>query len=208
MNARLIVARDCDPQVIARAVQILRGGGVIAFATDTLYGLGADPRNAQAIEKLFTAKGRGERMPIPLIAADVEQARETGTFGEIELRLAREFWPGPLTIVVPARSGLAARVLGGGTTVGIRVPSHDVARALCAGIGRCVTATSANVTGYPAPVSADEIDPALMTRIDAVLDSGPAPGGPPSTIVTVKSGRPELLRAGAVAWDRVIRSLQ
>ena len=200
--------REPDPLVLERAADILHRGGILALATDTLYGLAADPCSEEAVEKLFEAKGRGERMPIPLIAADLAQAREMGEFGAIELRLAAEFWPGPLTIVVPARPGVVARVLAGGTTVGIRVPSHEVARALAARMGRCLTATSANLTGRPAPATADEIDPALLARIDAVLDSGPAPGGSPSTIVGVKSGRPELLRAGAIAWDRVIRSGQ
>lgn len=203
-----VSASKPDPQVVAKVVGILERGGVVAFPTDTLYGLAVDPRSEQAVEKLFDAKGRGEQMPIPLIAADRAQALAMGEFGEVERRLAQEFWPGPLTIIVPARSGIAPRLLAGGSTVGIRVPSHEVARALCARMGRCLTATSANLTGRRAPASADEIDPALVARLDAVLDSGPLPGGAPSTIVRVKSGRPELVRAGAIAYDRVIRSLQ
>jgi L-threonylcarbamoyladenylate synthase len=181
---------------------------VIAFATDTLYGLAADPRRDDAVEKVFDAKGRGEHVPVPLIAADLDQARDAGEFGALELRLAQQFWPGALTIVVAAHGRVARRVLAGGSTVGIRVPAHEVARALCASMGSCLTATSANLAGHPAPASATEIDPVLAARIDAVLDSGPAPGGPPSTIVDVSSGQPRLVRAGAIAWDRVIKSLE
>jgi L-threonylcarbamoyladenylate synthase len=181
---------------------------VVAFPTDTLYGLAVDPRRDDALERVFDVKGREAGVAIPLIAADLAQAQELGTFGELALRLARAFWPGPLTIVVPASAAIARRALGGGNTVGIRVPAHEVARALCRAAGTCLTATSANLSGTAAPPSAQEIDPRLAARLDAVLDAGPAPGGPPSTIVTVVSERPQLVRAGAIAWDRVLKSLE
>jgi L-threonylcarbamoyladenylate synthase len=200
--------RSPDGATVGRAVEILRGGGVIAFATDTFYGLAADPRRDDAVDRVFDAKGRPDSMPIPLVAADLPQAGGVAEFGEVELSLARHFWPGPLTIVAPARQGLAQRVLGPGSTIAVRVPAHEVARALCASFGHCLTATSANLTGKASPSAVPDIDPALAARIDAALDSGPAPGGPPSTIVTVASGRLQLIRAGAIAWDRVIKSLQ
>jgi L-threonylcarbamoyladenylate synthase len=197
-----------DAATISAAVRILLDGGVIAFATDTLYGLAADPRREDAVSKLFDAKGRDERVPVPLIAADLEQARAAGEFGELELRLARHFWPGPLTIVVPAKPIVSKEILAGRETVGIRVPAHEVARALCASVGSCLTATSANLSGHEAPASASDIDPRLAARIDAIVDSGPAPGGLPSTIVSASADGVQLLRAGAIAWDRVIKLLQ
>ena len=203
-----VTPHDPDPAAIAEVAAIVRGGGVVAFPTDTLYGLAVDPRQDDAVERLFGVKGRDAGAAVPLIAADIDQAREAGTFGAIELRLARAFWPGPLTIVVPASRALARRVLGGGDTVGIRVPAHEVALALCRSAATCLTATSANLSGSPAPAAAAGIDAELVARLDGVLDAGPAPGGPPSTIVAVVSGRPRLVRAGAIAWDRVLESLE
>ena len=208
MKHYTISPRNPDPAAIAEVAAIINSGGVVAFPTDTLYGLAVDPRSDAALERLFAVKGRDAGVAVPLIAADMSQAREVGTFGETELRLARAFWPGPLTIVVPASSAVSRRALGGRDTVGIRVPAHEVATALCRSSTICLTATSANRSGHPAPASVADIDPELLARIDAVLDAGPAPGGPPSTVVTIVSGRPELVRAGAIAWDRVLKSLE
>ena len=208
MKRYMVSARTPDPAAIAEVAAIIKRGGVVAFPTDTLYGLAVDPRSDEAVEQLFELKGREAGVAVPLIAADIDQAREVGTFGDVELRLARAFWPGPLTIVVPASPHVSRRALGGGNTVGIRVPAHQVAISLCQSAATCLTATSANLSGKPAPASVEEIDPELMTRIDGALDAGPAPGGPPSTIVAVVSGRPQLLRAGAIAWNRVLESLE
>jgi L-threonylcarbamoyladenylate synthase len=197
-----------ESEVIATAVQLLRAGGVVAYPTDTLYGLAVDPRLDEAVEKLFDVKGRAERQAIPLIAASLDQVLMAGELGETELRLAREFWPGPLTIVVPARPGVSARILAGGRTLAIRVPAHPIARALAAGLGSPITSTSANLSGTAAPASPRELDPAITATIDAVIDSGSAPGGLPSTIVSMTAGGLQLVRAGAIAWDRVLRSAE
>jgi L-threonylcarbamoyladenylate synthase len=167
-----------------------------------------DPRSGEAVRKLFALKARDPSSPITLIAADLAQAREAGAFGAGAIRLAHVFWPGPLTLVVPAAAGLAAGVASDRGTVGIRVPGHAVARALAARFGGCVTATSANLSGRPAAQTADEAAAALDRRLDALLDAGPAPGGAPSTIVEPTADGPTLLRAGAVAWNRVLESLQ
>jgi L-threonylcarbamoyladenylate synthase len=132
-------------------------------------------------------------------------------FGDRELQLARTFWPGPLTIVLPARSGLAAAVLGGGTTVALRVPAHAVARALAAAFGFSITATSANRSGNPPAVTGADVADALDTvldRLDVLLDCGAVTGGPPSTIVEMAESGPRLVRAGAVAWNRVLESIE
>jgi L-threonylcarbamoyladenylate synthase len=197
-----------DSDAIARAADIVRGGGVVAYATDTLYGLAVDPRSDAAVARLFAVKGRDEGVPIPLIAASLEQARAVGAFGDTELRLAHSFWPGPLTIVVPALPGLSSRVLARGKTVAVRVPAHEIARTLAGALDHAVTSTSANRSGVAPPTSVAEIGPALASGLDAIVDSGPAPGGPPSTIVKVVGARVELVRAGAIAWDRVLESLE
>ena len=208
MKRYTVSARMPDRSTISEVAAIIKRGGVVAFPTDTLYGLAGDPRRDDALERLFVAKGREAGAAIPLIAADLAQAQEFGTFGDRALRLARAFWPGPLTIVVPASPAIARRALGGGNTVGIRVPAHEVATALCRAADTCLTATSANLSGNAAPASAQEIDPQLASQLDAVLDAGPAPGGPPSTIVAVVSERPQLVRDGAIAWNRVLKSLE
>ena len=197
-----------DPAAIARAADAIKAGGVVAFATDTLYGLAADPRSDAAVAKVFALKGRDSGTPLPLIAADVAQAQQAGELGPRALALARAFWPGPLSIVVEARPVVARAVVAGGTTVAVRVPAHPVARALASAFGFCITATSANPTGAVAPDAVASMDPGLAEAVDLVLDSGAAPGGAPSTLVAFDGERPILVRPGAIEWERVIKSLQ
>jgi L-threonylcarbamoyladenylate synthase len=196
-----------DAAVVSRAVAVLRAGGAVAFPTDTVYGIAVDPRQDEAIERLFALKGRDRGAAAPLLSADARQALEAGDFGPREMRLADAFWPGPLSIVVPARPALSRAALGGRETVAIRVPAHAVARALADAFGFCITATSANVSGEAAAESADRVLQ-VLPELDLVLDAGATPGGPPSTIVALAEAGPVLVRAGAIAFDRVIKSLR
>jgi len=198
-----------DPARIAAAVAVLRSGGVVAYPTDTLYGLAVDPCNDAAVERLFAVKGRASASAIALIAADAAMAEQVAAngFGPLERRLAAAFWPGPLTIVVPAARRMAAALAPRGT-LGVRVPAHAVARALSAAFGECITATSANPAGRPPSVTADDVAATLDERIDFLVDAGPTTGGPPSTVVEVIDARVTLHRAGAVAWDRVLESVE
>jgi L-threonylcarbamoyladenylate synthase len=196
-----------DPSSIRAAAQLLREGRVVAYPTDTLYGLAVDPRNAVAVRRLFELKGRAESSALTLIAADGAQAQAAGTFNDLASRLAAEWWPGPLTIVVRATPVVARETLAGGATVGIRVPDHPVAQALAREFGFCITATSANRSGTTAAIAADDVIAALP-GVDAVIDGGRVEGGAPSTLVSVHDERATLLREGAVAWERVVRSLQ
>ncbi len=140
-----------EPEVIAHAADVLRQGGLVAYPTDTLYGLAVDPRNGDAVARLFAAKGRGAQSAIPLIAASLEQAQEAAIFGDRDLQLARAFWPGPLTIVRAAASAVSRpRCSVAGRPSPLRVPAHAVARALAAAFGFCITATSANRSGESA----------------------------------------------------------
>jgi L-threonylcarbamoyladenylate synthase len=202
-----VSAERPEPAAIAAAVEVLRDGGVVAFPTDTLYGLAVDPRNADAVDRLFALKTRDRNVAVPLVASDFEQAAMAGEFGPRERRVADVFWPGPVSMVIPARRAIARAVLGGGRTIAIRVPAHAVARELAAAFGFSVTATSANTAGQPPAASADAVVLALPD-VDLLLDGGDAPGGAPSTIVAFDNDGPVLLRAGVVAWDRVIKSLQ
>jgi L-threonylcarbamoyladenylate synthase len=197
-----------DEAVISRAVDVLRTGGVVAYPTDTLYGLAVDSRSPAAIERLFAAKGRDASVAVPLIAASLEQAQDAAIFGDRDVRVARAFWPGPLTIVMPARPSIAATMLAGGTTVAIRVPSHAVARRLAEAFGFPLTATSANRTGQPPASTGAEVIAAINVGIDLLIDAGAVAGGLPSTIVEIGSSGPRLVRRGAVAWERVLESLE
>jgi L-threonylcarbamoyladenylate synthase len=207
MRRFAVSAERPEPAAIAAAVEVLRDGGVVAFPTDTLYGLAVDPRNGEAIERLFALKARDRNVAVPLVASDLEQATMAGEFGPRERRVADVFWPGPLSVVIPARPAIARGLLGGGRTIAIRVPAHAVARELAAAFGFSVTATSANTAGQPPAASADDVAVALPD-VDLLLDGGHAPGGAPSTIVGFDNDGPVLLRAGVVAWDRVLKSLQ
>lgn len=205
---RIIVDPDRSlTNVIAAAVDVLRDGRVVAFPTDTLYGLAVDPRRADAVERLFALKGRDAKVAIPLVASSLEQAMLAADFTEWEKRAAQAFWPGPLSIVVPAHPCVTPGALGGRSTVAIRVPAHEIARELARAFHFPVTATSANQSGRPAADSADAAAAALPD-VDLLVDGGRAPGGAPSTIIAFQNTRPILLREGAVPWERVIKSLQ
>ena len=200
--------RANGPDAIAAAVDVLRRGGVVAYPTDTLYGLAVDPRSDTAVERLFAVKARERTQAIPLIAADAEQATLAGRFPAEALRFARAFWPGPLSIVVDAHSGLSRAVVGDDGTVAVRVPAHGLACDLARAFGFCVTSTSANLSGEPPTASPDVVAATLAARIDLLLDAGAAPGGSPSTIVAFRDGAPVLVRAGAIAWERVLEFLE
>jgi L-threonylcarbamoyladenylate synthase len=190
--------------VMALAAQVIGRGGLIALPTDTLYGLAVNPFNAVAVERLFRAKGRSAAQALPLIAAN--HAQVVSALGELSqpaAALARRFWPGPLTLLVKAPASLAAAVSAGTGRVGIRVPAHAAARALCLACDGPLTATSANVSGEPASNDPDVVARAMSESIDLLLDAGLTAGGQPSTIVDVTAPSPVLIRAGAIEWEEV-----
>jgi L-threonylcarbamoyladenylate synthase len=193
---------------IEEAAKWILAGRVVAIPTDTLYGLAVDPFDAAAVDALFAAKDRPAERAVPLIASDRAQVETwIGSLSPMAARLAERGWPGPLTLVVPAPRALAAGITGGSGTVGVRVPQHDVARAIARSAGRPITATSANVSGEPATDDPDRVERTLGDRIEMLIDVGRTAGGPPSTIVDVTGEAPRLVRAGAVAWDEIQRWL-
>jgi L-threonylcarbamoyladenylate synthase len=190
------------------AVDAIRAGGLVAFPTDTLYGLAVDPRSDSAVEKIFLSKQRPQDRPIPLVAASIEQVRESvGTLTPLGERLASRWWPGPLTLIIPASASVSRRVHLGTGKVAVRVPDHAVARALARGAGHALTSTSANLSGAAAASTADEVVLALGDAVDVLIDAGPSPGVAPSTIVDVTGSEPVLVRPGTVPWDRVLKFL-
>ncbi len=186
-----------------RAAAVIRAGGIVAYPTETFYGLAALALSPEAVARLAAAKLRPEGKPLPLLAADRDSALALAAeVDPVAERLARRFWPGPLTLVLPAAPGLPAEIAGAGT-VGVRVPGSPVARELARLSGGPITSTSANLAGEPPPRRPAELAPALEAIVDLVLDGGETPGGLPSTVVEVRGGEVRLLRAGAVPWEEV-----
>ena len=183
---------------------MLRAGGIVAYPTETFYGLGALVTRPDALRRLTEAKLRPEGKALPLVAGDMAQVEAVASLADpLARRLAHRFWPGPLTLVIPASPSLDASVTGGGATVGVRIPGSETARALALAAGGALVSTSANVSGEPPPVTPDALSPELLGRIDAVVEGGATPGLLPSTVVAVEGGRALLLREGAVPWQAV-----
>ncbi|MFH1058111.1 MAG: L-threonylcarbamoyladenylate synthase [Pseudomonadota bacterium] len=195
--------RQPDPVVLAQAAAVLAGGGVVAFPTETLYGLAVDYRNGVALQRLAALKGRDAAKPFPLILARAAEAGALAMAIPPQARaLMARHWPGPLTLVLAARPGLHPRLVSAEGGVGLRLSPHPVAAGLARALGRAITATSANPGGRPAVSRAADLDPELVRGVDLVLDAGPTPGGPASTVLDCQEWPPRLLRAGAVAWPQ------
>ncbi len=197
-----------DTDGIARAERILSDGGLVAFPTETVYGLGADARQGKAVARIFEAKGRPSFNPLIVHVADLQSARAYAKFNDDALRLAISFWPGPLTLVLPLRrdAGLSPLVTAGNPTVAIRVPAHPLARSLLNAFAAPVAAPSANPSGRISPTQAQHVLSGLSGNIDAVLDGGPTEVGLESTIIGL-AGAPTLLRAGGLPAEEIERCL-
>lgn len=183
-----------DEEGLQAAVSILDSLGVIAYPTDTLYGLGVDALDEDAVAKVFAAKGRPEGVALPVIVANVDDVRHVARVTPLARRLAAEHWPGALTLVLPALATVPDNLLAGGTTVAVRVPDAPWALALAEHFGP-VTATSANRHGEPAARTAREAE--AVTGLDLVVDGGTLPGTP-STLVDATGAEPKVLRQGAL----------
>ena len=189
------------------AARMLRDGKLVAFATETVYGLGADASSPAAVARIFAAKGRPRFNPLIAHLPSHAEALREGVFDGVAERLADAFWPGPLTLVIPVSpTGTVCELARAGLrTVALRVPAHPGAGALLAAVARPVAAPSANRSGRVSPVTADHVLAELGGRIDAVLDGGAAPVGVESTIVACTGGQPVLLRPGGVATADIER---
>jgi L-threonylcarbamoyladenylate synthase len=187
-----------DDQAPSRAAEVLRAGGLVILPTDTVYGVAADWRQPDAVAALYRAKGRPPDKAIPVLLADPDDisivAREVPLAA---CRLADAFWPGPLTIAVPKRPDLPD-IVSALPTVGVRLPDHDATRAVIRAMGGALAVTSANRSGQPSPLTAQEAAAALGETIALVLDGGSCPGGVPSTVVDVSEGRLQIVRAGPI----------
>lgn len=199
METKIIPA---SPESLRHACDVLRAGGLVAFPTDTVYGVGALAFDGAAVESIYAAKDRPVEKAIPVLIGDLaDLAKVSLEVPEMAAKLAARFWPGPLTLVVPKRPDLPESV-SATATVGVRIPDHPVAVALLSLAGP-MAVTSANLSGRPGPSTAQEVFTQLDGRIALILDGGTTPGGVPSTVVDCTGPEPKILREGPVSKDEL-----
>jgi L-threonylcarbamoyladenylate synthase len=184
-------------------VSLLRAGRVIAFPTDTAYGLAADPFNDAAVERIFRIKGREETKPILLIVNSVEMAQSVSQPNRLFFEVTEALWPGPLTLIVPSDARVSTKVTAGTSTIGVRWPVAPLATEIVKRFGGPITATSANRSGMPSAVTADEVQAQLGESVDALIDGGPLPDRGGSTLLDLTADPPVLLREGPVSFARL-----
>ena len=190
---------------VLRAAAIIQSGGLIAFPTETVYGLGADATNNLAVAKIYEAKGRPQFNPLIAHVGDVEEAFALAAFNADALKLAARFWPGPLTLVLPRRAGCPVSMLAsaGLPSLALRVPQHPLALELLRAVSRPIVAPSANPSGKISPTTAAHVRERLGDKVDLILDGGPCAVGLESTIVSLLDDTPRLLRAGGLARGEI-----
>jgi len=188
---------------IRRALEVLRAGGLVAFPTDTVYGVGALAFDGKAVQSIYAAKDRPVEKAIPVLIGDTEDLEEVGVdIPDMASRLASRFWPGPLTILVPKRADLPESV-SATSAVGVRVPDHEVALALLRAAGP-MAVTSANISGESNPITAEEVLGQLGGRISLIIDGGKTPGGIPSTVVDCTGDEIRILREGPLTKEELL----
>ena len=193
-----------DPVLIARAAGLLRAGRLVAFPTETVYGLGANALDADAVKRIFEAKGRPYSSPLIVHVASIDAARELAAkWPEAAERLARAFWPGPLTIIVPKSARVPDVVTAGLPSVGLRMPAHPVAHALMEAAGVPVAAPSANRFTELSPTTAGHVRDSMGDRVELILDGGPCEVGIESTVISLAGARPKILRPGMISQTRI-----
>jgi len=200
---KTIVGPAHSPDAIQQALAILRKGGLVAFPTDTVYGVGALAFDGKAVESIYAAKGRPVEKAIPVLIGDESDLEKVGMdIPAIAHKLASRFWPGPLTVLVPKKPTLPETV-SATETVGVRVPDHEVARALLRAAGP-MAVTSANISGQPSPSTAEEVFTQLNGRIPLIIDGGKTPGGVPSTLVDCTGEKIKILREGPLSLEDLL----
>lgn len=212
----MIFLRLEEPRALEQAIASLQKGGVVAYPTDTVYGLGASLHYPGSLRRVFEIKGRSREKTLPvLLASSADLATVSTGIDPRLLALASRFWPGPLTVAVPARSSLPAEVIAEDGTVGVRVPAHSVALTLAQRCGGALATTSANMSGYAPARRANEIGEPIRSLVDLVLDGGIARGGTASTVVRQEGATIVIIREGAIAsthiqsaWQDILRTFE
>ena len=193
-------------QQVEEAIAVLKQGGLVAYPTDTVYGLGASADLPQAVERVYQVKQRPRNTALPLLLADVSQISDVACpVPQVAWRLARAFLPGALTLVLPKSESVPGIVTGGGDTVAVRVPAHPVPVALVRGVAAPIVGTSANISGQPSPVTAEEVSVQFEGKIEFIINGGRCPGGKESTVVDVTGEVPRVLREGAISKAEIRR---
>jgi len=201
MNTEVLPANKA---AIEEAVRILKGGGLVAFPTDTVYGVGAHAFQPQAVERLYIAKARPKEKAIPLLLARVEDLNLVAKdVPDIAWPLIERFWPGGLTLVVPRSELVPDVVTSGLPNVAVRMPNHPVAISIIEALGAPLAATSANISGHPSPVAAEGVEKELGGRIELIVDGGICPGGIPSTVLDLTTDPPLIRRRGAISVGEI-----
>ncbi len=193
-------------RAVEAAAKIISEGGVVAYPTETSYGLGADATDEKAVSKIFELKGRDEGKPLPVIVSDLRMAREYGEINAVAEMLANDFMPGPLTLVVDKKPGIPDIVSKEG--IAFRVPSNHIARAIASGAGKPVTATSANASGEPSAYKESQLLELVNGKIPLVVSAGDLSPTPASTVVDVRTLPPKLIREGPVPFSEVLAQLK
>jgi L-threonylcarbamoyladenylate synthase len=210
MTANIVKIDPAHPEIaFSRARELVRSGGVIAFPTETFYGLGADPGNPGAVKRLFEIKGRSADQPILLLIRSVDEVEQwaSGTTPSARALMER-FWPGPLTLVFQARQGTIREIASGRGTIGLRMPGNRLTLHLLEVLGSALTGTSANISGGQSPETAEEAADAIGGAVDLILDGGRTAGGRSSTVVDASQEPPLLIREGAVPFSDILASIR
>ena len=199
---------DALQEQVERGIKILKAGGIVAFPTDTVYGLGADALNSKAVERIYAVKKRPRHLPLPLLIGDMSQLSTVAApVPEVALFLAKHFWPGGLTLILPKAASLPA-YLTNQSTIAVRVPDHPVPLALIQGLGRPVIGTSANISGKPSTLTVNQVKQQLGDEVDLIIDGGKCPSGNESTIVDVTGEMPAILRQGIIPKHEIEKAYE
>lgn len=191
---------------IKMAAKIIKSGGVVVYPTDTVYGLGCDPLNVEAVKKIIKVKNHRNK-PLPILTANMKGAQKVATISANGKKLATEFWPGPLTMVFPKKITLPDIVTLGWDSVGLRIPNNKIALQLIRLSGGLLVGSSANLTGEEPPKNIDEISSELKKNVDIVLDGGPSMKGESSTVIDLTSKKIKLLRKGPISYEAILSVL-
>lgn len=195
----MVLLRLEEPRALEQAIAVLQRGGVVAYPTDTVYGIGASLNYPGALSRIYEIKGRKADAPLPvLLASSGDLAKVSTGIDPRLLALASRFWPGPLTVAVPAKASLPPQVIAADGTVGVRVPAHSVALTLAQRVGGAIATTSANLSGQPPATRAAEIGQLLRNRLDLILDSGISRNGRASTVIRLEGDTIHIIREGAI----------
>jgi len=193
---------------IRKASKTVKNGGVIVYPTDTVYGLGCNPFNVQAVKRIFETKGERKDKPLPILGSNIIHIQKIVQLNEKAMKVTEKFWPGPLTIIVPKKPSLSDIVTCGQRSVGVRIPNHSVAIQLISLCDGLLVGTSANKTGHKSSKTALEAAEQLGAQVDVILDAGPTPLCQESSVLDLTSKKPKMLREGPIKLEEVLSVLE